>query len=238
MQQSKCRTCVIRDTALCRALPPDALAELNRIAQRRRVPAGQWLLDQDRPPHLVANIVSGVARLSRSLADGRTQIVGLQFAPEFLGRPFAVDPTVVIESATDMELCYFTSTRFDLLIKRHGELAELFVGHMAYMLEQSREWMLLLGRKTAEERVASLVLLCVKRITDTNGSPFTGVDGAYIEMPLSRTDMADCLGLTLETVGRIMKRLTSAGAIEVKPRRGIRVVDIGRLRRMAGDSEQ
>ena len=136
-----------------------------------------------------------------------------------------------------MELCYLTSTHFEMLLKRHGPLAELFVEHMARTLEQAREWMLLLGRKTAEERVASLVLLCARRMCDANCAHYKGVDRACIEMPLSRTEMADCLGLTLETVGRIMKRLAHAGAIELKPRRGIRVVDFGRLRRISGDSD-
>jgi CRP/FNR family transcriptional regulator len=237
MQRAKCRTCAIRDRALCRVLPPDALAELNRIVQRRRVPAGQQLLDQDRQPHLVANIVSGVARLSRSLPDGRTQIVGLQFSPEFLGRHFAIDGSVVIESATDMELCYFPRGHFEILIKRHQRLAELLLEHMARTLEQAREWMLLLGRKTAEERVASLVLHCAERMCGATCLGDGSVDGACIEMPLSRTEIADCLGLTLETVGRSMKRLAQAGAIEVKPRRGIQIIDSGRLRRLSGDSD-
>lgn len=234
MPRPKCRNCVIRGTGLCRALPPEALAELSRVAQRRRVPAGQQLFDQDRQPQLVAHIVSGVARLSLSLADGRTQIVGLQFAPEFLGRPYAVDGTVVIESATDMELCCFTRPHFEALLRQHGQFAELFVEQIARKLEQARNWMLLLGRKTAEERVASLVLFCAERMRETD---VTSEEDAYVEMPLSRTEMADCLGLTLETVGRTMKRLTRAGAIEIMSRRGVRVVDVEELRRIAGDSD-
>lgn len=237
MQRTGCRTCAIRGTALCRALPPDALAELNRLVQRRRVPAGQHLLDQDRQPALVANIVSGVARLSRSLPDGRTQIVGLHFSPEFLGRYFAVDKSVVIEAATDMELCYMTQGHFEGLIKRHQRLAELLLEQMSRTLEQARGWMLLLGRKTAEERVASLVLYCADWTCGTNCEGRAVVDGACIDVPLSRTEIADYLGLTLETVGRTLKRLAETGAINIKPRRGIEITDSCRLRRIAGDSD-
>lgn len=236
MPRTKCRTCAVRGTALCRALPPEALADLSRIAQRRRVPAGRQLLDQDRQPQLVANIASGVARLSLSLPDGRTQIVGLLFAPEFVGRPYAIDGSLVIEAATDMELCCFPRHYFELLLQRHWQFAELFVEQMARQLEQAREWMLLLGRKTAEERVASLVLLCADRMCQANCSGEIGTERIPIEMPLSRTEMADCLGLTLETVGRTMKRLAHAGCIEVKPRRWVRVVDVAELRLMAGIS--
>jgi CRP/FNR family transcriptional regulator, anaerobic regulatory protein len=230
MARNKCRTCAVRDVALCRTLPPDALAELNQIARRRKVPAGQRLFDQDQQPPLVANIVSGVARLSRSLDDGRTQIVALQFAPDFVGRPYAASGSVLIEAATDMELCCFARSHFNALLDSHGRLKELLIEHMSRSLEQAREWMLLLGRKTAEERVASLVFHCAERMRARDCAPEAGFEGMQFEMPLSRTEMADFLGLTLETVGRMMQRLARSGVIEIQRRRGIRIVDIARLR--------
>lgn len=237
MPRNKCRTCAIRNVALCRALPPEALAELNQIARRRRVLAGQQLFDPDQRPQLVANIVSGVARLSRSLPDGRTQIVGLQFAPEFLGRPYVVAGAVLVEAATDMELCCFTRTQFESLLQRHPKLQQILVEHMVRKLDQAREWMLLLGRKTAEERVASLVLLCAERMCEGGCAFKTGPEANHFEMPLSRTEMADCLGLTLETVGRMIQRLVRAGVIEIRARRGVGIVDMAQLRLAAGHGE-
>lgn len=234
MPRNKCRTCAIRNVALCRALPSDALAQLNRIAQRRKVPAGQQLFDPDQRPQLVANIISGVARLSRSLADGRTQIVALQFPPEFLGRPHAIGGSILIEAATDMEICCFTRAQFEALLQHHPRLQELLVEHMAHKLDQAREWMLLLGRKTAEERVASLVLLCAERMLTGTCALAADIERVHFEMPLSRTEMADFLGLTLETVGRMMQRLARSGIIEIKPRRGMGIIDIAQLRRAAG----
>jgi CRP/FNR family transcriptional regulator, anaerobic regulatory protein len=237
MPRNKCKTCAIRNVALCRALPPEALAEFNRIAHRRKVPVGGRLFDHDQQPPLVANIVSGVVRLSRSLADGRTQIVGLQFAPEFVGRPFAIRGPILVEAATNVELCCFTRSHFDSLLRRHGRLQELLMEHIARSLEQAREWMLLLGRKTAEERVASLVLLCAQRMRESSIGTEEDFEGAYIELPLSRTEMADYLGLTLETVGRMMQRLARSGIIAIRPRRGLIIINPAELRLLAGQSD-
>lgn len=234
MLPNKCRTCAIRDVALCRALPIDALAELNRLARRRKVAVGSPLFDPDQQPPLVANIVSGVVRLSRSLPDGRTQIVGLQFAPEFIGRPFAIDNTILVEAATDIELCCFTRSHFEALLRTHGPLQELLIEHMARSLEQAREWMLLLGRKTAEERVASLVLLCAERTWTGPCSAGHTLAGLHVELPLSRTEMADFLGLTLETVGRMIQRLARSGIIAIRPRRGLTITNAAGLRALAG----
>jgi CRP/FNR family transcriptional regulator len=79
MLRNNCLSCAIRDRAICQALPDAALVQLNQMARRRTVKAGQRIFEDGADVPMVANIVSGVVRLSKSLADGRTQIVGLMF---------------------------------------------------------------------------------------------------------------------------------------------------------------
>jgi CRP/FNR family transcriptional regulator len=103
---------------------------------------------------------------------------------------------------------------------------------MARQLEEAREWMLLLGRKSAIERVASLMLYLAER----SGSrvPCAEISPEKtVELPLSRTEMADFLGLTLETVVRMLKKLEQSGAIALTPPRGMRVLDPASLHHQA-----
>ena len=232
MSRLNCRSCAMRDRTLCQALPDTALAQLNQIARRRRVHAGSRLFESDSEPVMVANVVSGVVRISNSLSDGRTQIVGLQFPGEFVGRPFTTDTTTLAEAATDVELCCYTQRQFEALLGTYTGMKELFLQRTIEQLDEAREWMLLLGRKTAEEKVASLILLCSEKMqpTDCAGSMERST---RIELPLSRTEMADFLGLTLETVGRMIRRLQESGAITVHPGRGLTINDPAKLRHHA-----
>jgi CRP/FNR family transcriptional regulator len=199
------------------------------MARHRRVRAGARLFADGQEDTTVANIVSGVVRLSRSLADGRTQIVALQFAPEFVGRPFAPESSVLTEAATDVVLCHFSKPLFESLLRAHDGMQELLIRRMAEELDRAREWMLLLGRKSAEERVASLILLCGEKARLGQCSSLRTTDGLRFDLPLSRTEIADFLGLTLETVGRMLRRLAEAGAIAVHLGRGISIIDAARL---------
>ena len=238
MRRNNCRTCSIRDAAICRALPGTALAQLNRLAWRRSVRAGSRIFGPGEEPPVVANIVSGVVRLSRSLGDGRTQIVGLQFAPEFIGRPFAEEESILAEAATHVELCCFSKQKFEDLLRAHRSLQELLMQRMIQDLDEAREWMLLLGRKTALERVATLLLLCAGKMGAERCSAATELDGLHLELPLSRTEMAEFLGLTLETVSRMLRRLAEAGIITIHRGRGLTINGVDSLRRTAEMSLQ
>lgn len=232
MFRRSCRTCSIRDIAICQALPVSALADLNRMAWRKLVRAGSPIFGAGDDSGIVANVVSGVVRLSRSLGDGRTQIVGLQFAPEFIGRPFAGSSNISAEAATDVELCCFAKPQFETLLRTHRGLQELLMQRMVQDLDQAREWMLLLGRKTALERVATLLVLCAEKMT--GGCSNRGeLDRLELELPLSRTEMAEYLGLTLETVSRMLRSLAQSGAIAVHRGRRLTITNASALRRCA-----
>ena len=232
-----CRACAIRSRALCRALPEATLDQINRLSRRKRVPAGRALFSEDEASSLVATVLSGVAKVSVSLPDGRTQVVGLHFPSDFIGRPFAAPVAPLTEAATDVELCCFDRTRFEALLVEHKDLEEVFVRQMTADLDAAREWMLLLGHKTAEERLASLILLCLKRLEPGDCAGPTPVAETRIELPLSRTEMAQFLGLTIETVSRMLKRLSTDGVIAIESGRGLRVLDRAELERRSETSK-
>ena len=111
-----------------------------------------------------ANILSGVVKLSKLTADGRQQIVGLQFAPDFIGRPFARQSDVTVEAATDVRVCSFPAHVLDAMVKQSPELEHRLHEQTLKELDEAREWMLTLGRKTASEKVASFLYLIATHI--------------------------------------------------------------------------
>lgn len=220
-----CRDCVIRSKALCSALGEAALEQINRLSRRRRVPAGRALFGEEEAGQVVATVISGVAKLSVSLPDGRMQLVGLYFPGDFVGRPFAGAVPPLTEAATDMELCTFERARFEGLIQEHRGLEHLFVRRMTEELDAAREWMLLLGQKSAEERLASLILLVARRLEPEGCVASAAPAALRFDLPLSRSEIAQYLGLTIETVSRMLKRLSVDGLIRVERGRGITVLD-------------
>ena len=228
----RCDSCTVRHKAICAVLSRDELSDLNRIARPRVVPAGQ-IISGGTDDIVIANIVSGVIKLTKSLADGRQQIVGLQFPPDFLGRTHGQSGTYFAEAATDVELCAFPSDGFKSLLKRYPDLEHRLFENTLDELDAAREWMLLLGRKTAQEKVASLLLMIARRVPEIGCAHTEDMNIAHFTLPLTRADIADYLGLTLETVSRQMTRMKSLGMIELIDNRAITVPDLRALRRAA-----
>ncbi len=229
---AKCESCVVRHKAICAVLTDEELNDFNRIARQRLVPAGQVIAVEDKI--VFANIMEGVVKLIETLADGRQQIVGLQFPPDFLGRIYAQETPYFAEAATDVELCAFPRDGFETMLKRYPGLNRRLFENTLDELDSAREWMLLLGRKTAREKVASLLFMIAKRAPNV-GCVHTGdTNFAKFSLPLTRADLADYLGLTLETVSRQITKLKTAGVIELADNREITVPDIGALEDVAG----
>jgi CRP/FNR family transcriptional regulator, anaerobic regulatory protein len=234
MQRAKaCLDCAVRDKALCQALSPADLAKLNRLAYHKRYSAGQVISALSTSEGWCANILAGVVKLTKSLPDGRQQIVGLLFPSDFLGRPFKASSPYAAEAATDVALCCYNRKHFEGLLAEQPGLKQLLLERTLDAVDASHEWMLLLGCKSAKERVAALLVLIARRLAPDVGTvqpPLT------IELPLSRAEIADYLGLRLETVSRQLNRLEAAAVIKRFARRGIKICDARQLERLAGDS--
>lgn len=224
-----CDTCAVRHRALCGALNRDEINQLNAIARRRKVAHGQIILSDDEEPDYFANVVSGVVKLSKTLADGRQQIVGLQFPSDFLGRPYQKRSPFYAEAATDVELCCFPKTQFEGLMHSFPGIEHRLFEHTLDELDAAREWMLLLGRKSAEEKVASFLLLLARRSLQIGCDGSAGLGFARFELPLTRADMGDYLGLTIETVSRQMTRLRTRNLIRLEAKRWVTVPDVEKL---------
>lgn len=224
-----CSACTVRHRALCGALDKDELEALNAISRHRKVEAGQSIIGDDEHPDFFANVQSGVVKLSKALPDGRQQIVGLQFPSDFLGRPFGERSPFFADAATDVELCCYPTRKFEELLKVHPRIEHNLFEHTLDELDAAREWMVLLGRKTAEEKVASFLLLLANRARQVGCHALPDFNSARFDLPLTRADMGDYLGLTIETVSRQITRLKTRGLIRLESGRSVFVPDVDRL---------
>ncbi|NKK98791.1 helix-turn-helix domain-containing protein [Rhizobium leguminosarum bv. viciae] len=221
-----CRSCQARHGVVCGVLSSLQLKDLGRHSLRRKVDAGGEIIAQSSESSFYSNIMCGVVKLCKVMPDGRQQIVGLQFAPDFVGRPFVRESTLSAEAATDAEICVFPRNLLDRMILETPELQRSLHGQALRELDAAREWMLTLGRRTAQEKVASLLHLIA-----THAEPQTPTSTAF-DLPLSRAEIADFLGLTIETVSRQMTKLRKRGVIRIENNRHIVVHDMDELERM------
>ncbi len=209
--------------------------KLAQIAHRKKIPAGQTIISDEEPVDFFANVISGAIKLTKTLPDGRQQIVGLLFAPDFLGRAYSKHNPYTAEAATDVEICTFPNAAFERLVAEFPGLQQRLFQHTLDELDAARDWMLLLGRKTAEEKVASFLFMLARRSMLTSGCNHkSGPGSAAFELPLTRADMADYLGLTIETVSRQLTRLKTSNVIRLSTNRLIMVPDLDRLANAAG----
>ena len=224
-----CRACEARHNGICGALEPVELARLGRRTGRREVAPGTALMAAGSPVESYANILSGVVKLTKLMPDGRQQIVGLQFAPDFLGRPFCDCSDVSAEAASLVRLCTFPRSALEEIVRQSPALGGRLHRQALRELDDARDWMMTLGRKTAAEKVASFLLLLSRHIDPLRGGPADRFD-----IPLKRADIADFLGLTIETVSRQLTRLRKSGIISIAENRRVAVPDLCALEAEAG----
>jgi CRP/FNR family transcriptional regulator len=214
---------------MCGALTGDELMSLSAHTRLVTHHAGEELAGEKMPVESYATVISGVVKLTKTLEDGRQQIVGLQFAPDFLGRLHANENGVSAEAASDVHLCRVPKAAMERLVKSTPAVAERLMEQTMRELDEARDWMVTLGRKTAAEKVASFLFLIA-----THLDPEATGDSRRFDLPLSRADIADFLGLTIETVSRQMSKLKSEGVISIVANRHIEVAKLSKLKACCG----
>lgn len=181
----------------------------------------------------VASVVEGVAALNKTLEDGRTQMVGLLLPSDFVGHPGRTRIEFDVVACSDVRLCCFDRGPFQQLLADTPHVSQRMVELAMDELDAARDWMLLLGRKTAGEKIATFIEMVVRR------QHFQRRDGLKPDLllPLSRGEIANYLGLTLETVSRQIGQLKSEGIIEFIDKKRFRVLDMARLQDATGNDD-
>ncbi|MCF6272666.1 MAG: Crp/Fnr family transcriptional regulator [Rhodobacteraceae bacterium] len=229
----RCGECPIRHRAICAYCDEPELERLDDIKSYKAYSAGETIVWAGEEAPLIGSLVSGVATLSRSLKDGRRQMVGLLLPSDFIGRPGRKVAPYDVVAANDVLICQFRVNKFNILIDDTPALERRLLDMTMDELDSAREWMLLLGRKTAREKIASVLVIFARRGAELQHSELG--DGLRFEVPLTREAMADYLGLTIETVSRQFSALKKSGVIIMEDARHIRVPDYVRLLNEASD---
>lgn len=191
------------------AVLPASLTSESRTVTRRTVAANDEIYAEGDRAMSFYKIAAGVVRTYKLLSDGRRQIGAFYLPGDIFG----------LESGEDHRFGADAVTETRLLVHRRepraltgddGALAREVVAAMMRDLERAQEHMMLLGRKSARERIASFLLALSERMADSGGT---------VCLPMSRNDMADHLGLTIESVSRAVTQLEREGLIELPPNR-------------------
>jgi len=216
--RTRCDICQVRREGICAVLDDEARAQLFQLSRRRVLsPHNVIFRDGDEADHYFS-IASGIVKLVKTLADGHQHIIGLIHQHGFMGQTLNRRHTYAAECATGVELCSYPRAAFDAFLKTHPELERQIFEMTVRELDVCRDWTLLLGRKCSYERVAGFLLMMARRMPRAAGElPFS----IHFELPFTRAEMADYLGLTLETVSRQFSRLKKKRIIALPSSRDI-----------------
>ena len=212
-------------------LEPATLSCIFAAQVTEQLEAGEALFWQGDDAKHVFEIVSGALRTVRVLNDGRRVITGFLFPGDIVGVSLKDRYLSSVEAIATTRVRRMARRRFDDEVERSATLRPQLFARLYDEMTAAQDQVMLLARKTAEERVASFLLALARRAVDGCSS------SAIVALPMTRLDMADYLGLTIETVSRIMTRLTGRGIIEAAGRHEIIIRRPAALAALAIDDE-
>ncbi len=200
--------------------------QANMTGQRRGFAAAEHLFHQGDADRGLHKILSGTVTVYRVTADGYRQIEAFAGPGDYVSLCLSSTSPTSAEALSPVETDYVSRAAFERRLLEDAEFRAEVFRDIDKAAADARRQATLLACRCAKERVADFVLFLAGRFRPR-------ADG-YIPIPMSRCDMADHLGLTLETVSRMLNRLKQTGIIDLPRPDRFRIADIGRLRRQAG----
>ena len=221
-----CQGCEARSRALCAVLDCAKLEKLKSLGWTLKLAKGQTLFHEGDPATRVFTLTRGTLKLYKLLADGRRQITGFLHPGDFLGISVDDEHAFSAEALEDCQLCWFPRNRFDDFVDDHSAMERELYRKAAHELAAAQQQMVLLGRKTAAERMASF-LLALLELGGGASNPL------LVQLPMSRSDIADYLGLTKETVSRVISAMKRDRAIRLQALDRVEILDRDALEQLA-----
>lgn len=186
-------------------LRPAPTIGLDGLGATVNYPRGKTVVEEGNPADYVYKVVSGALRKVRLLPDGRRHITSFLMPGDFFGFAEGRDYTHSVEAVADVTLLRYPRRGVEAVLERDPRAGRHFLDLVCRALSATQDQLLLLGRKSALERMASFLLT----LADRNGAA-----GRELDLPMNRSDVADYLGLTIETVSRLITRLRTLGIID------------------------
>jgi len=216
-------------------LPQDVFLDIFDAAPIRDLEPGEVIISAGEPATQVFNIQSGVLRVTRTGTDGRRQVLSFLFRDNFVGLTATDTYFFNVEAVTAARVACCSRQQLDLRLAADPLAERAFLNMTFRVVEDILDVVYSLGQRTAIERLAVFLLYLRhwRRLTDhlaDDADPALG----EIQVPMSREDIADFLGLKKETVSRSFRELEDRGLIRRLDTHRIRVDDLTALRRLAG----
>ena len=218
-----CLHCDVRHLALCAALDEKALQHLERIVSAVTLAPGQTLFDEGDSVKYVFNVLTGTLRLHKLLPDGQRQITGFGLRGDFLGLSAEGCHPYSAEAVSQVELCRFLMREMRDLFSHFTELERRLLAMREEELITAQDRMVTLGRRNPIEKISAFLLEFSHRQERWGQAP------TPLTLAMTRGDIADYLGLTVETVSRTFTRLKSDGIIALPEATRVELIDRERL---------
>lgn len=224
-----CSTCPVRDNAACAVLTTEERDAMAAAGRTRTLKRGEMLFAAGDEEAACATLVSGALKVSAIDQDGNEQILALVHPAGFIGELFAPFAHHDVVALTESKLCTFAQRDIERAIDDYPALARALLRRSQADLLASRSLLELTGNASAEARLAALLHDFAAAASNSS----CHLAGEF-DLPLTRGEMGNMLGLTIETVSRKLGELEDMGAIIRKGKRGIALRDAQLLQEISG----
>lgn len=231
--RERCGRCSGRSVSICNVIDDEDLPALVAESSRVTVPAGRCFIREGAPAHDFYVLAGGRAKLFSLMPDGRRQVMGFAELGDFLGLASSDTYAFTAEALGDVTLCRFPHSSIDRLVERFPRLRGRLQQEASSELVKMQARLMLLGRKTARERLASFLVEQASPCRLHGQELRDGHAPLTLPLPMSRTDIADYLGLTIETVSRTFGLFRKEGLITVQGASSVTLLAPGTLSDMA-----
>jgi CRP/FNR family transcriptional regulator, anaerobic regulatory protein len=225
-----CQQCDIRKDSMCSALDDDELRKVDSLVAHINLTPGDILFDEGDERKFAYNVSDGVVRLCKLLPDGRRQVTGFLFPGDHLGLSAHDTYSYSAEAVSDVSLCRFRINELEKLFEELPHLALRLFAMANDELAAAQEQILLLGRKNPREKIVSFLLALSERNIARDLPP------TPLDLPMRRADIADYLGLTVETVSRTFSRLKEDEVIALPSADRVILNNLDLLEDLAGEA--
>ena len=223
----RCEWCPVRSLSICASLERDTVGEIAEASTRALYSPRDTIFEEGDPCGDVHIVTSGVVRLHRDLPDGRRFVLGFALPGDLLGVSMEGRRAVTAQALDAVAVCRVSRAAFEKLAERRPALLRRLYEEATHELTLAQEQMVLLGRRNAREKTAAFLIGFRNRWKRVNGR------ASHVALAMTREDIGDYLGLTIETVSRTISAFARERLLMIVPD-GIRILDAERLEEAAG----
>jgi CRP/FNR family transcriptional regulator len=224
---NRCTICKVRTFSFCRCLDEPKLQHFSNISFEKKFINKENIFIQKDPSTYMYNITEGNVKIYQLLDDGRIQIIGFLYPGDFFGSYRNNKYNYCAESIGDLKTCVFDQKILDKYLDENPVLAKELLNKTSFELTLAQDRLTVLGKLNAGERLIKFLLNISKQRNRI------GWQNNPISLPMTRQDIADYLGLTIETVSRELSALKSSNVIKVISSKQIYLNDIKSLEKFS-----